>query len=1026
MSNTLISGQLALPTLPDSQMSHLNSIRSRADSSVPGTSEGAVDPLNSNLTSTSGNLCKQSESMQPHSGQLELSMPNKRKATTDPVPDNWGLEKMTSNKRVAPVGSNPKVPILSSVPNKRTTLNTSTRSTAYGKKVVQLDSPVNKSPSAFSKKNAQPEVSPRNAESYDSVRTKLRESLASALALVSQQREGSSDGKVKSENEVEANTQEGIKEHKPLVCESTAGTNNIEPVKVEEFGTSSILIDGSNDDTKESPGTHPKETCSEDTQTWKFIGSEFQSNPILSGEDSLFGDGLFFKDELLQGNGLSWVSDPNPHISELHEVENTVKSEVEHEDVTIDEEKIVQSPESLALEIESELFTLFGGVNKKYKEKGRSLLFNLKDRNNPELRERVMSGEIPPDRLCSMTAEELASKELSEWRIAKAEELDHMKVLPESDVNMRRLVKKTHKGEYQVDLEPDMGASEDLSPTISVPSQKRSKINGSNARPLPKAEPTKVEQYDQCEITIPSDGTDMQGLMVDDVNDLPPIVSLDEFMESLNNEPPFENLPVDSETTALEADKENPEVGSKSRSPVQSLKQPVKLTSQKTEELGVGSIITETDKKLADSQKGLNTTTVHIPKQEHIWEGLLQLSISSMANFVALYKSGEKASTKEWAGYFDIKGRVRLDAFDKFLQALPMSRSRAIMVSHFVLKEGTADSERSDLLELVDSYIADERCGFAEPAPGVELYLCPPRTKTVDMIINHLPKSYTEKLNNIDDGLIGIVVWRKVQITPPVISPNSLSHQKHTNKTHTGSQNTVNDDMNRNNVGFAPRTGPSPPILSKPPQPDEDDDVPPGFGPPAGHRDDDDLPEFNFSGGSGPNVPTSVSNSNPKLNPVPGQGMGSRHHNLHRAPTRQVDQMRELIQKYGQNGANRAGGIPIEPWNDDDDDIPEWQPQGSHPGPPPPPPPVHQQVQNPAMAPHMVHHPSFQRPPWPPIAQPIQPLQPPMSVQQQGTWWPYGANNVGNLPSGQFNGAPGSGHMARDWRTNNSGNNKGF
>lgn len=70
-------------------------------------------------------------------------------------------------------------------------------------------------------------------------------------------------------------------------------------------------------------------------------------------------------------------------------------------------------------------------------------------------------------------------------------------------------------------------------------------------------------------------------------------------------------------------------------------------------------------------------------------------------------------------------------------------------------------------LQLVDSYISDERLGFAEPAPGVELYLCPPRTKTVDMIINHLPKSYTEKLINIDDGLIGIVVWRKVQITAP-------------------------------------------------------------------------------------------------------------------------------------------------------------------------------------------------------------------------------------------------------------------
>lgn len=1007
MLNTLVSGQLALPTLPDSQMSHLNSIMNRADSSMPETLDEAMEPLNNNSASAFGKLHEHSESMpnstgmQPNSEQSQLLMPNKRRASTETLPDNWGLQK----KRAAPLGSTSVSP----APNKKSTPNPS-RISPTGKKVVQLESFVNRSQSNLSRKNPQPEVSPRSqAESYDSVRAKLRESLASALALVS------SDGKMKMENEVEANIQEGLKEHKPLVCKSSPGAANTEFVKVEESSTSSICADGCNDDKKPCPGTLSKETCSEDTPTWTFMGTEFQSNPILSGEDSLFGDGLFFKDELLQGNGLSWVSDHNSHISELKEVENTVASEVMHEDVYMDEkEKTIHSPESLALEIEIELYKLFGGVNKKYKEKGRSLLFNLKDRNNPELRERVMSGEIPPDRLCSMTAEELASKELSQWRIAKAEELDHMKVLPDSDVNMRRLVKKTHKGEYQVDLEPDVGVSEEISPGLSVPSQKRSKINGSDAG-LPKAEPIKVEQYDQCEITIPNDGTDMQGLMVDDLKDLPPIVSLDEFMESLNKEPPFENLPVNSGTTTLDMDKENLGVGFKSMSPEQPSKKPVKIDTQKIEEVRVESKITDADKKSADGQKGLDTHTVRLPKQEHVWEGLLQLNISSMANFVALYISGEKASTREWAGFFDIKGRVRLDAFDKFLQALPMSRSRSIMVSHFVLKEGSSDSERSSLVELVDSYIADERLGFAEPAPGVELYLCPPRTKTVDMIINHLPKSYTEKLNNIDDGLIGIVVWRKVQITPPVISPNSLSHQKQMTKNHTGGQNAVNDDRNRNNLGFAPRSGPSPPILSKPPQPDEeDDDVPPGFGPP-GHREDDDLPEFNFSGG--PNLPTSLS----KPNPVLAHGTVSRHHNLHRAPARQVDQMRELIQKYGQNGTNGGGGIPTEPWNDDDDDIPEWQPQGSHPGPPAPAP---QPIQNPALASH--HYPTFLRPPWPPVSQPIQPLQPPMSVQQQGTWWPYGANNVGSLPSGHFNGAPGSGHLARDWRSNNGANNKGF
>lgn len=42
--------------------------------------------------------------------------------------------------------------------------------------------------------------------------------------------------------------------------------------------------------------------------------------------------------------------------------------------------------------------------------------------------------------------------------------------------------------------------------------------------------------------------------------------------------------------------------------------------------------------------------------------------------------SGEKTSTKEWPASLEIKGRVRLDAFEKFLQELPMSRTRAVMV----------------------------------------------------------------------------------------------------------------------------------------------------------------------------------------------------------------------------------------------------------------------------------------------------------------------------------------------------------
>ena len=51
--------------------------------------------------------------------------------------------------------------------------------------------------------------------------------------------------------------------------------------------------------------------------------------------------------------------------------------------------------------------------------KYRSLLFNLKDGSNPELRARVLMGDIPPAKLVRMSTENLASRvrpHLARWR----------------------------------------------------------------------------------------------------------------------------------------------------------------------------------------------------------------------------------------------------------------------------------------------------------------------------------------------------------------------------------------------------------------------------------------------------------------------------------------------------------------------------------------------------------------------------------------------------------------------------------
>jgi len=61
--------------------------------------------------------------------------------------------------------------------------------------------------------------------------------------------------------------------------------------------------------------------------------------------------------------------------------------------------------------IEAAVLSQFGGTSAEYKSKIRSLFVNLKDKNNPGLREAVVSGDLPVGRFAKMTSQEMASEE---------------------------------------------------------------------------------------------------------------------------------------------------------------------------------------------------------------------------------------------------------------------------------------------------------------------------------------------------------------------------------------------------------------------------------------------------------------------------------------------------------------------------------------------------------------------------------------------------------------------------------------
>jgi transcription elongation factor S-II len=78
----------------------------------------------------------------------------------------------------------------------------------------------------------------------------------------------------------------------------------------------------------------------------------------------------------------------------------------------------------LAVRIESVLFEWSGRrTDSKYKTKYRELAMNITDKNNPDLRDDLLSGILSVDDLIQKPITELASKQLKEARMAEQNEI---------------------------------------------------------------------------------------------------------------------------------------------------------------------------------------------------------------------------------------------------------------------------------------------------------------------------------------------------------------------------------------------------------------------------------------------------------------------------------------------------------------------------------------------------------------------------------------------------------------------------
>lgn len=151
----------------------------------------------------------------------------------------------------------------------------------------------------------------------------------------------------------------------------------------------------------------------------------------------------------------------------------------------------VERASEVAKKTERELFHLYKDTDNKYKNKYRSLMFNLKDTKNNVLFKRVLKGEISPANLIRMSPEELASKELAAWRQRENRHTIEMIEKEQREAERRPITKITHKGEIEIESQEPVKAPE---PVELEPPPKVTEISAEPPKtPEKKAENTKSE-----------------------------------------------------------------------------------------------------------------------------------------------------------------------------------------------------------------------------------------------------------------------------------------------------------------------------------------------------------------------------------------------------------------------------------------------------------------------------------------------------------------------------------------------------
>ena len=338
-------------------------------------------------------------------------------------------------------------------------------------------------------------------------------------------------------------------------------------------------------------------------------------------------------------------------------------------------------PSLVSSAVEEALFRLYGGTTKDYKTKMRSLHFNLKDPNNKELRAHVLRGDISPDNFVRMTANELASKELAEYRKRKEEEALKMSV-----------------------LDAEAAAKFSTAAALEVKDEKTKTIV--KPKEIPQGAPTAVSGKEEAEVPM-------------------------EKVEEIKSQPSREKEKPEVHT--FEEEGRDPErapsgldwASIKSASVQASKAQPNYISDlAKLETLDEIVTVTECDE---------NLKKLFLPCPERLalgcdkWNGVVSVPGIGNCSMSASSLTGSGDIEVLLGNGLSAKGRLSLESLDKFLSELHLSKHRTATVG--ILRESSTQPESTEesvsAQSLVSHYKEKDRAGVAKSTSGVEVYLIP-------------------------------------------------------------------------------------------------------------------------------------------------------------------------------------------------------------------------------------------------------------------------------------------------------------